>query len=868
MAVALSAGFAVARLTGVLSSSGGLVAIAGAAGLLAVCAVVGYLSCRTRAHLVLLGSSGLIAVLWALWAVQGFDLDFGPFFLILAGLGFFVAAVLLSWGIALEAIPLLDRGSRRRGLIDALLSVVLIAAAGWNLLLLVEDRELPLGERLGVVVFVILLLCPTALAAAGLANDPANQRLKRLTVGSALGVITCAASIAGPALDQSNAVSEAGCFASYVVIAAALITRESGSRPAIELLTRLRRRRRVVLVLFAVYVSTLIVAMASGALDELTGGLIVLVLLVSVATQDATVGENFDLSRRLRGQIDELTSSEERFRSAFEAGQMGLVVADSSGVITSTNDAMATMLGCTRDWLVGRNVAEITLSLDHDVNKALLDETRSGMRSGYVIDQQYRHSGGSAVWASVSVSVARSSDGSESVIAQVLDVTSDRLLREQLSEFATRDSLTGLLNRRSFVDLLDVELGRNATSAVLFIDLDRFKEINDTLGHGAGDDMLVELGARIQRTAGGSTFAARFGGDEFVVAVRDAAEEGAVVALGNRILKVLAEPVVLGGTATFVSGSIGIARSDTSSTSAQMLSDADAAMYVAKAGGRNRVALFDSQLREKATERLQTTNELHRAVESGELLAFFQPIIRLADDAVAGFEALVRWRHPVRGLLAPGAFLDIADDTGLIVPMGLAVLRASCEQLGAWIRSGAVAADSTMSVNLAPRQLADPFLVDNVKDAIAGSGIEPGSLVLEITESSLMSEGTHIDIAVSALRELGVQFAVDDFGTGYSSLTYLKRFPVQVLKVDREFVDGLPTESGDVVIVNAVVGLANALGLRCVAEGVEEPAQAEYLRKIGCSHAQGYMYARPMTPQDTDSWLADRRIDSGRGSLI
>lgn len=804
----------------------------------------------------------MVAGLWSVWATQGFESDFGPGFLILSGLGFFVAIVLLSGGIALEAIPLLDSGSRRRGLVDALLSVALIAAAGWNVLLLVEDRELPLDQRVGAIIFVVLFLCPTALGAAGVANDPTNRRLLGLTVGSGLGVITSVAGITGPALGQSNALSEVGCFASYVVLGAALITRESGSRPAIKLLTRLRRRRRIVVALFVGYLSTLVLAMTAGAIDEITGGLIVLVLLVSLATQDATVGENFDLSERLLGQIDELTSSEERFRSAFEAGQMGLVVADSSGMITSTNNAMAAMLGCDRRWLVGRNVAEITLSLERDVNMDLLDQTRSGARSGYVIDQQYRHSDGSTVWASVSVSVARGSDGSEGIIAQVLDVTTDRLLRQQLSEFATRDSLTGLLNRRSFVDLLDVELGRSATSAVLFIDLDRFKEINDTLGHGAGDDMLVELGARIQRAAGGSTFTARFGGDEFVVAVRDAAEEGAVMALGNRILKVLAEPVLLGGTATFVSGSIGIARSEESSTSAQMLSDADAAMYVAKAGGRNRVALFDSQLREQAVQRLQTTNELHHAVDGDELVTFFQPIIGLADDSVAGFEALVRWRHPVRGLLAPDAFLDIADDTGLIVPMGLTVLRAACQQLGTWIRSGAVVPDSTMSVNLAPRQLADPSLVDDVKDAIARSGIEPRSLVLEITESSLMSEGADIDTAVSVLREFGVQFAVDDFGTGYSSLTYLKRFPVQVLKVDREFVDGVPTDSGDVVIVNAVVGLANALGLRCVAEGVEEPAQADYLRSIGCSHAQGYMYARPMTPQDTDTWLANRRIDS------
>lgn len=444
------------------------------------------------------------------------------------------------------------------------------------------------------------------------------------------------------------------------------------------------------------------------------------------------------------------------------------------------------------------------------------------------------------------------------LVAQVNDLARSE---DRFRVLASTDELTGLMNRRSFVERLDHHLTRGRAVAVLFMDLDRFKEINDTLGHEAGDDLLARLGPRIVSALGPAVDIARFGGDEFCVLVRDIAGVGAAVRSGERVLEALAEPVAVSGIETFVAASIGVAVSDASSTSAQLLSDADAAMYEAKRQGRHRVAVFDHRLRERSTERLRIANELPRAIQ-GELCVHYQPVVAMRDGSVTGFEALVRWEHPTRGLIPPGAFIEVAEDTGLIIPLGAHVLETACRQLGEWIRHGEVAPDTTISVNLSPRQLGDGGLAAHIADALVTSGLDASNLVLELTESALMSEGSDIDAVVNDLHASGVRFSVDDFGTGYSSLTYLKRFPIDVLKVDRTFVDGTPDDADDVVIVDAVVGLANALGLACVAEGVEQPDQLEYLRSIGCSHVQGYLIARPMPVTDVAAWLRTAMPDA------
>ena len=428
---------------------------------------------------------------------------------------------------------------------------------------------------------------------------------------------------------------------------------------------------------------------------------------------------------------------------------------------------------------------------------------------------------------------------------------------DRLRILADTDELTGLVNRRSFVELLDRHLRRGLRCSVLFIDLDRFKEINDSLGHEAGDDVLVHVSSRLVDALGPTATVGRFGGDEFVALLPDTSSEGAA-AWGQRLLAVLSESTVVKGVEAFLAASIGVAQSAPDSCAGTLLRDADVAMYAAKAQGRSRVAVFDPALLAQAEERLHIAADLHRALGSAEIEPFFQPIVDVEDGRLRGFEALVRWRHPVRGVLSPGTFIDVADDTALIVPMGSQVLAAACRHLGEWTRRGLIEPDIGVAVNLAPRQLIDRAAIATVSEALVESGIDACRLTIEITESALMSDGDEVDAVVRQLRELGVRFSVDDFGTGYSSLTYLKRFPVDTLKIDREFVDGLPNDDGDAVIVDAVIGLASALGLVTVAEGVERPEQLEHLRSRGCSRIQGYLIARPMPVAEVESWLGVR----------
>lgn len=437
------------------------------------------------------------------------------------------------------------------------------------------------------------------------------------------------------------------------------------------------------------------------------------------------------------------------------------------------------------------------------------------------------------------------------MIGHVENITDQRAVTERLAYLAEHDPLTGLANRVQFVAQLERALGTpdgGVGPAVLFLDLDRFKEVNDSLGHDVGDQLLVEVARRLMSCVGSMGLVGRFGGDEFTVLLSEVDNAETVRVLAERIVAKMSEPLELSGAETFITASVGTAlRDDSTGEAEDLLRDADAAMYVAKENGRNRVARFDRSIRDRTVARLELANELHWALERGQFRVHYQPVIDLGTGHTSGFEALVRWAHPVNGIIEPGAFIGVAEDTGLIVPIGSVVLNEACRQAAAWtgIGSQSLISAPSMAVNLSARQLMDSTIVDSVSAALAASGLDPDQLVLEITESSLMSD-THVAAEVlGELRALGVHVAVDDFGTGYSSLTYLKRFPVECLKIDRSFVDGLGTGAGDTVIVEALVALARALDIESVAEGVETVAQLDHLRAIGCDRGQGYLFGRP-----------------------
>ena len=423
---------------------------------------------------------------------------------------------------------------------------------------------------------------------------------------------------------------------------------------------------------------------------------------------------------------------------------------------------------------------------------------------------------------------------------------------------AHHDPLTGLLNRAGLVAHvggLDAPgTGASTGLSALFIDLDGFKAVNDSLGHAAGDELLPGVAGRLRATVRDSAVLARPAGDEFVLLeVFDDPDD--VEPLAERLLGILSAPVVVHGVEVVVSVSIGAAVGEgPGDTPEDLLRRADLAMYRAKGRGRNRWERHDPSIVDPAVGRLQLLGDLRRGVGAGELRLHYQPRVQVSTGVLAGVEALVRWQHPTRGLLPPSDFIEVAEESGLIRTLGAWILDEAVAQAVRWQREAPDAAPVEMAVNLSARQLADPALVDAVVAALARHRLDPSLLVLEITETALMGDPEAALATLSALRALGVGLAVDDFGTGYSSLTYLKRFPIDELKIDRSFVAGLGTDPGDSAIVASCIQLARALGLRAVAEGVETETQRLALVDLGCDLAQGYHYARPLTPDALRAW--------------
>lgn len=443
---------------------------------------------------------------------------------------------------------------------------------------------------------------------------------------------------------------------------------------------------------------------------------------------------------------------------------------------------------------------------------------------------------------------------------------------ERLQELATTDPLTGLPNRALFADRLDHDLAvarrEGHALALLFIDLDRFKAVNDSLGHGCGDELLVEVASRLSVAVRGSDTVARVGGDEFAVLLSSptSPEEAAVVA--ERILHSLGASFMTAGVAVHPACSIGVACwPEDCGSKEELLQHADAAMYRAKSAGGNRFEMFQPAMTVAARERLGMEHELRRAVDRGELFLRYHPQVDLATGEIVAMEALLRWAHPMRGEIPPAEFVPLAEETGLIVPIGAWVLREACRQLVEWRQTVPGASQLRVAVNVSARQLAHPGFVALVGETLEATAVPAPQVELEITESMIVAEGGQAASAVRELRTLGVSVAVDDFGTGYSSLSYLRRFRVDRLKLDRSFIAGLGgggegTGTGDAAIVCAAIRMAHALGLEAVAEGVETQTQLAALREFGCEQGQGYLWTRPLLAREVPGWLCPAEVDS------
>jgi diguanylate cyclase (GGDEF)-like protein len=435
----------------------------------------------------------------------------------------------------------------------------------------------------------------------------------------------------------------------------------------------------------------------------------------------------------------------------------------------------------------------------------------------------------------------------------------------ELTRMAFHDSLTNLPNRTLLLDRLEHALLRSNRHhrpvAVLFIDLDNFKLVNDSLGHDAGDALLQRVADRLRGEMRAGDTLARFGGDEFVVLLEEPANAAEALTVADRLAIVLRAPIEVESRSMVVEVSIGVAMSGAGSDRpADLLRDADLALYRAKTGGKGRSALFEPGLATAAVQRMDLENDLRRALERQEFCLHYQPIIDLATDELVGWEALVRWQHPERGLVPPLEFIPIAEETGLIVPLGQWVLEEACRQGRLW-QDQKDARGLTMSVNLSGRQFQQPSLVNDVQQALANAGVDPHALKLEITESVVMQDVEVATATLDALAALGVRIAIDDFGTGYSSLAYLKRFPIETLKIDRSFVRGIVDDPQDAAIVRSVIALANALNLTVTAEGIETAAQRTRLMELGCDLGQGYLFGRPLPAEATNALLASSRSE-------
>jgi diguanylate cyclase (GGDEF)-like protein len=440
-------------------------------------------------------------------------------------------------------------------------------------------------------------------------------------------------------------------------------------------------------------------------------------------------------------------------------------------------------------------------------------------------------------------------------ISRVLEET-----KEHFRHAAFHDSLTGLPNRAMFTELLKAEIDssqrRDDMFAVLFLDLDRFKNINDSLGHTHGDLLLVAFAERLERTLRPVDTLARFGGDEFAILISGMTDATDAVRVAQRIQDELSQPFVLDKNSAFATASIGIALSSSGYDRPEdILRDADIAMYRAKENGKARYELFDHGMHARAVSRLQLESDLRQAIERKEFCVYYQPIVSLQTGRLAGFEALVRWNHPRRGLVSPADFIPVAEETGLIVPIGEWVLNEACVHIRQWQIDSPSHRNLSLSVNLSARQVAQPDLLDRIKEALGQSKLNPHCLKLEITESVVMENAEAAALMFKQLRSLGVQLSIDDFGTGYSSLSYLHRFPLNYLKIDRSFVMRLTTDN-DNAIVRTISTLARNLGMEVIAEGIETEEQHQQLKMLGCEYGQGYLFSRPVDNKSVAHLLA------------
>ncbi|MCU0586004.1 MAG: EAL domain-containing protein [Desulfobacterales bacterium] len=603
---------------------------------------------------------------------------------------------------------------------------------------------------------------------------------------------------------------------------------------------------------------------------------VALILMISLFTQylvnsinasrRALRRANETLEQKVRERTEELRNSELKYRTIFENTGAATIIIERDRKISLANSRFLSLSGCSRSEVQQRAIW--TQFIDEKSYRKMIVDENTGMAgipvgSGRDFECQFldKH----ANRRSILISFARIPE-TDSSVASITDITDLKDAEQRIYFQAFHDALTRLPNRALFVEHLQMAIKRakrrpDYRFAVIYLDIDRFKLVNDSLGHGAGDDLLVAFAGRIRESLRDTDILARLGGDEFVVLLEDIDDLAYAENIADRLQKALRRPFQIKGIEIFAPASFGVVIDTRSYEEPDaIIRDADAAMYHAKESGRCQVKMFDKTLHEKAQHLLQQETDLRKAVQGDQFENHYQPIVRLSTAEVVGFEALIRWAHPETGMVYPGAFISTAEDAGLIIPITRLTVERACRDLQGWQQILGTELDLTVSVNISSRHFLQPSLLDDLRKILDQSGLPPHLLKLEITETALMEEADDTIRLAHRLRDFGIRLMIDDFGTGYSSLSYLQRLPIDTLKVDRSFISRIHEEpESNRNIVEAIVSLAHKLGMSVVAEGIETPEQKAVLLEMGCDYGQGYLFARPMPKADVDAMMAGRK---------
>ncbi len=595
-----------------------------------------------------------------------------------------------------------------------------------------------------------------------------------------------------------------------------------------------------------------------------------------VAAELALQQAHDELERRVAERTEELRQKEEFLRKVLDTDPNLIFVKNSDGVYTLANQAIASLYGTTPQYMIGKTDADFNQNAE-EVAQFIEDdrEVIRFQREKFISAETVTDCHKNLHWMQTVKRPLASADGTvQHLLGIGTDITARKKAEDQILHQAFHDILTDLPNRALLINRLEQALARSARTGdaigLLFIDLDNFKVINDSLGHEAGDSLLQTISQRLRDCTRSGDTVARLGGDEFVILLEELNGSEEAKGIAERVTETIHQPLRLEGRDVLPGASIGltITTLNDSRSASEVLRDADTAMYQAKLQGKGRYTLFDYSMNTRAQERLELEADMRHALEAGEFVVYYQPIIGLQTGRMAGVEALVRWQHPTRGMISPAKFIPLAEETGMIVALGKWVLRQACVEARQWQMRYPEVSDLVMSVNLSIRQMAEKGIVDEVESILKETGLAPHHLKLEITESMMLDDTGDTIQTMTALRDLGIRLAIDDFGTGYSSMSYLSQLPLNTLKIDRSFVNRIGQSGEDEAIVRAIISLAQTLRLSVTCEGIETQEQLTYLQDLGCDLGQGYLMHKPLPAGQIEAMLADGGSFAAENSMV